>query len=109
MEVPTNITLDSVRLLRDIKEREKEHTNTLVSPVIDSNNWPKTMESLEEYLRGDIGVKGVPLSYMVRSKEAVTPSLHEPETSFSSDEDEMVARAPILEGGLRTATSRQTR
>ena len=28
----------------------------------------------------------------------------EPATSLSSDEDEMVARAPILEGGLRTVT-----
>ena len=62
------------------------------------------MEILEEYLRGDIGVKGVPLSYVVRSKEAAAPSLHEPETSFSSDKDKMVAHAPILEGGLRTAT-----
>ena len=41
---------------------------------------------------------------MVRSKEAVDPSLDEPETSFSSAEDEMVARAKILEGGLRTVT-----
>ena len=62
------------------------------------------MESLEEYLRGHIGVKGVPLSYVMRSEEAVAPSLDEPETSFSSTEDEMVAHAPILEGGLRTLT-----
>ena len=62
------------------------------------------MESLEEHLRGDIGVKGVPLSYVVRSKEAAAPSLNEPETSFLSDKDKMVAHAPILEGGLRTAT-----
>ena len=39
---------------------------------------------------------------MVISKEAVAPILDEPETSFSSAEDEMVARAPIIEGGLRT-------
>ena len=104
MEVPTNITLDSVRLLRDIKEREKEHTNTLVSPVIDSKNWPKTMESLEEYLMGNIGVKGVPLSYVVKSEEAVAPSLYETETSFSSSQYEMVACAQIIEGGLRTVT-----
>ena len=30
--------------------------------------------------------------------------MYEPETSFLSAEDEMVARAPILESGLRTAT-----
>ena len=62
------------------------------------------MESLEEYLSGHIGVKGVPLSYAVRFEEAVAPSLDEPETSFLSAEYEMVARAPIIEGGLRTIT-----
>ena len=78
--VATDITLDNVRLLREIKEREKEHTDSLVSPVIDAKNWPKIMESLEEYLRGHIGVKGVPLSYVVRSEEAVSPNLDEPGT-----------------------------
>ena len=56
------------------------------SPVIDAKNWSKTMEVLEEYLRGNIGVKGVLISYVVRSKEAVASSLDEPETSFSSAE-----------------------
>ena len=72
--------------------------------MIDAKNWPKTMESLEEYLRGHIGVKGVPLYYVVRSKEAVAPRLDEPETRFSSTEYDMVARAPIIEGGLSTTT-----
>ena len=62
------------------------------------------MESLEEYLKGNIGVRGVPLSYVVRSKEAVAPILDEPGTNFSSSEDEMFARAPILEVSLRTVT-----
>ena len=53
---------------------------------------------------GSIGVKEVPLSYVVISKEAVAPSLDEPDTSFFSSEDEMVARAPILESGPRTVT-----
>ena len=34
----------------------------------------------------------------------MAPSLDESETSFSSAEDEMFARAPILEGGLRNVT-----
>ena len=53
---------------------------------------------------GHIVVKGVPLSYVVISEKAVSPSLDEPERNFSLAEDEMVARAPILEGGLRTVT-----
>ena len=62
------------------------------------------MDSLEQYLRGYNGVKGVTLSYVAISEEAVAPSLDEPDTRFLSSEDEMVARVPILEGGLRTAT-----
>ena len=102
--VTTDITLDNVRLLRELKESEREHKDPVVSPVIYANNWLKTMEILEEYLREHIGVKGVPLSYVVRYEEVVAPSLDEPETSFSSAEDEMVACAPIVEGGLRTVT-----
>ena len=40
----------------------------------------------------------------MRSEEVVAPSLDEPETSFSSSEDERFACAPIIEGGLRTIT-----
>ena len=62
------------------------------------------MECLEEYLRRHIGVKGVPLSYVVIYKEAVAPSLDVPATIFLSVKYEMVARSPIIEGGLRTVT-----
>ena len=41
---------------------------------------------------------------MVRYEEAVAPSFDEPDTSFSSAEDEMVVRAPIIDGGLKTVT-----
>ena len=85
-----------MRLLRELKEIKKEHKDPVVSPVIDAKNWPETMESLGEYLRGHIGVKGVPLSYVVLSKEAVSHSLDEPETRFSSADDEMVLRATII-------------
>ena len=94
--IATDITLDNVRLLRELKKREKEHTDPLVFLEIDVKNWPKNIESLEEYLRGIIGVKGIPLSYVVRSKEAVAPSLDELEKSLFLAEDKMVARAPMF-------------
>ena len=55
--VATDMTLDSVRILRDPKDNEKEHKDTVVSPMIDANNWPKTMEILEEYLMGILELK----------------------------------------------------
>ena len=54
------------------------------------------MESLDKYIMGNIGVKGVPLSRVVISKEAVYPILDGPEISFSSAKDEMVARHQLL-------------
>ena len=43
VEVATDIMLDNVRLLRDLKESEKEHKDPVVSLVTDAKNWPKTM------------------------------------------------------------------
>ena len=62
------------------------------------------MESLDDCLRGNIGIKWVPLNYVMRSEKTVAPSLDESETSFLSAEYEMVAHTPIIEGGLRTVT-----
>ena len=102
MVVATNITLGNVHRLRGLKKSEKEHTDTLVSLVIDAKNWPKTMESVKEYLRGDIAVKWVQLSYVLRSEKTVSPSSDEPEMSFSSNEDDMSAQALVFEGDLKT-------
>ena len=76
----------------------------MVSLVIDAKTWPKTMDSLEDYRKGHIGVKRLPLSYVVRSEETMAPSLDEPEMRFSSAGDEIVVCAQIIEGGLRTVT-----
>ena len=56
--VATDITLDNVRLLRELKESKRGHKDPVVSPVIDANNWPETMEILEEYHRGNIELNG---------------------------------------------------
>ena len=57
--VATDIKLDDVKLLSEIKESDREQMDTLVSLLIDENNWTKIMESLKEYLKGNIGVKWV--------------------------------------------------
>ena len=72
MTISIDTTFDNVRLLRNLKEREKKHKDPVVSPFIDANNWPKTMESLEDYLRGNIGVIGVLLSYVMIFKEGLS-------------------------------------
>ena len=52
MAVATDITLDNVRLLRELKESEKEHKDPVVSPVIDANNLPKTWRVWRSTLGG---------------------------------------------------------
>ena len=48
LAIATDIILDNVRLFRELKESEKEINNPVVYPVIDANNWPKTIDGLEE-------------------------------------------------------------
>jgi len=37
-------------------------------PTVNAKDWPRTMESIEEYLQQFRGTTGVPLSYVIRKK-----------------------------------------
>eukprot|EP00978_Attheya_sp_CCMP212_P020485 scaffold58700_cov53-Attheya_sp.AAC.2 len=44
-----DVTLDSVRNLRDLKQYEKDHVDlTSTQPTIDTKDWSATMEGIEE-------------------------------------------------------------
>ena len=60
------ITLTNVRKLIKQRDTKRNHTDPDTPPMIDSKDWPKTMEAVEEYLRQFRGVNDVPLSYVVR-------------------------------------------
>ena len=34
--------------------------------MIDAKNWPKTIEDIEEFLRGRLGEQKIPLAYVIR-------------------------------------------
>jgi hypothetical protein len=59
------ITSTNVCKLIKQHDTEKNHTNPDTLPAIDSKDWPKTMEAVEEYLRQFCEVNDVPLSYVV--------------------------------------------
>ena len=86
----TGITLESVRALRQLKENEKAHEEPGEAPKIDATNWPKTLEALEEYLRGHLGVTKVLLSYVVRATVEVPPANANPADGTSNSPYEMV-------------------
>ena len=98
------ITLDSVRVLRDHREWEKNHKD-VDAPEINARDWPRTIDAIEEWLRGCLGVTKIPLAYVVRDNvEALTV---DPVGGFTSKQEEQIARAPIVTvagGNVFTAT-----
>eukprot|EP00978_Attheya_sp_CCMP212_P033950 scaffold139870_cov31-Attheya_sp.AAC.2 len=43
-----DVTLDSVRNLRDLKQYEKDHVDPTTEPTIDIKDWSATIEGIEE-------------------------------------------------------------
>jgi hypothetical protein len=89
---PFDITLDNVRSLRKYKAWEEQHQD-VEPPEIPNKNWPRNIESLEEYLRGCLGVTGVSLAYVLRP--SLDP-LDAPVGGWSSNQDELINRAPVV-------------
>lgn len=100
--VATEITLANVRALRNHKEWEAAHED-VDAPEINAKDWPRTMDAIEEYLRGCLGVTKIPLAYVVR--EAIAVPGEDPAEGYLSRIDELIARAPIQDAaGNNTAT-----
>ena len=45
-----NIMLDSMRTLRELRDYESSYKAPDNPPTINAEDWPKTMESIQEYL-----------------------------------------------------------
>ena len=54
-----DVTLQSIRALRTIKDAEAKHQNPTVVPKIDPKDWPKTIEGIQDYLRLYLGSTGI--------------------------------------------------
>ena len=93
--VAGDVTLANVRALRDHKEWEENHTD-VDAPEINTKDWPRTIEAIEEYLRGCLGVSKIPLAYIVRAAVAV-PEGADPAGNYDSKQDELIARAPHVD------------
>ena len=102
---PASITLDVIRTLRELREFELSYkVPDLDAPTINAKDWPKTMESIEEYLRSILGERKIPLAYVVRKNEGI-PGGTDPSAGYSTKQDEMIARArhfTVDANGIRT-------
>jgi len=90
-----NITLKSVRALRTHKQWEAEHKD-VTAATISMKDWPKTIQSLVEYLKGCLGVTKIPLAYVIRDEAGIFP---EPPGGYTTRQQELIARAPNLAVG----------
>jgi hypothetical protein len=89
-----DLTLAVIRTVRELREFESTYkAPTGDPPSINAKDWPKTMESIEEYLRSILGERKIPLAYVVRKDEAI-PTGNNPATSYPTKQDEMIMRAP---------------
>ena len=99
---PPQVTLLSVQAVRELRLNEENHKNPTIPPKIDANDWPRTMEAIEEYLRGYLGTTGIPLAYVVRPDVEIPAD--EPDGGYASVLDEMIARAPHTAAGALMPT-----
>ena len=102
----TNITVPEIRALKKQREMEATTESKPEAPTIDLKDVSKTYEALVQYLRGMRGGNGVPLSYTVRPTDELMPkpSADDPSTEYSTYDEEMVKRAPIIVAGNANCT-----
>ncbi|KAI2489519.1 hypothetical protein MHU86_25078 [Fragilaria crotonensis] len=68
---PAAVTLENIRSIRELRDFEATYKPSDDVPSINAKDWPKTMESILEYLRSYLGDKKIPLAYVVRKDENV--------------------------------------
>ena len=61
-----DIKISKVRTMYHQREIDEYHKDPEVVPALDPRDWPKTLETVEEYIRGFRGVYGQTLRYGLR-------------------------------------------
>ncbi len=87
----SNVTLDTIRIVRELRDFESTYKAPDDPPSINSKDWPKTMESIHEYLRSYLGDRKIPLAYVVRKDEDVPAD--NPAAGYLTVQEAMIARA----------------
>ena len=100
-----DITLANVRALCDFKEWEDTQDDPSALELTAQPDWPKAFEAIQEWLKSCLGVTLIPLVYVIRANEDVQPEAADHPEGNDSVQEEMIARAPILDpAGNYTAT-----
>ena len=75
---------------------EESHKDPKVVPTIDPRHWPKTLETVEEYIRVFCGVDGQSLSYGLRDDliapvAAIDPTYRDNEREYFTHNKDMIS------------------
>ena len=88
-----DITVNNVRALIGYREWENEHEDPS-PPELTFKNWTRTIETIEDYLRGCLGTTKIPLAYIIRDEPVPEDDADDPANNYSTIQDELIGRAP---------------
>jgi hypothetical protein len=80
----------------DQQQHEVSFKKTAEEPVINDKDWPRSLETIKEYLFSQYGVTGATLDYVVRPYIEVKPEAEDPAEGYETLDQEMTAKAPHM-------------
>ena len=87
------ITVTQVHTLCDHQCWEQDHED--LEPLeLNSKDWPRTIESINEWLKGCLGVSKIPLAYMICEKE-VPDQANDLPGNYTMIQEELIMWAPV--------------
>jgi hypothetical protein len=92
--VANAINLVLVRSYRDQQHHEVGFKKTVEEPVINDKDWPRTLDTIMEYLASQYEVTGATLDYVVHPDIEVNPEAEDPAEGYETVDQEMTARVP---------------
>ncbi len=106
-----SVTLEDVKRLKAQDLLERKHKDPTIVPTIDFNNWPKTMDLLDQWVKGHCGMDNSLLGYVIRKPANLFPpaAANDPpmganNSIYKSHDKEIVARHQIIFQAWATKT-----
>ena len=98
------ITVAQVHTLHDHQCWEQDHED--LEPLeLNSKDWPRTIELINEWLKGCLSVSTIPLAYMIHEEEEVPDQANDLPGNNTMIQEELIVRAPIrTTNGAYTST-----
>ena len=88
------ITVARVCTLHDHRCWEQDHEDQ-EPPEFNSKDWPRTIELIDEWLKGCLSVSKITLAYMICEEEEVPDQSNDPPGNYTTIQEELIMQAPI--------------